>query len=85
MDKGTEHNIMIELGMTSDQFNLVTVAYYVCIHRLPRTEQSLTEAAEDTIHRRRSTVKPRAQVYEAISVAGTCDGVSISLSSRVTG
>lgn len=33
MDKGTNHNIMIELGMSSDQFNLVTVAYYVCILR----------------------------------------------------
>ncbi|GAB7323890.1 hypothetical protein MBLNU13_g07323t1 [Cladosporium sp. NU13] len=29
MDKGTEHNIMIELNMSSDQFNLVTVAYYI--------------------------------------------------------
>lgn len=31
MDKGTKHNIMVELSMTSDQYNLVTVAYYVCI------------------------------------------------------
>lgn len=29
MDKGTVHNIMTELNMTSDEFNLVTVAYYV--------------------------------------------------------
>ncbi|KAK6442613.1 hypothetical protein LTR95_001164 [Oleoguttula sp. CCFEE 5521] len=29
MDKGTKHNIMIELGMTSDQYNLVTAAYYI--------------------------------------------------------
>jgi hypothetical protein len=31
MDKGTVHNIMTELKMSSDDFNLVTVAYYVCI------------------------------------------------------
>jgi hypothetical protein len=84
MDKGTKHNIMIELGMTSDQFNLVTVAYYVCIHRFSRTKQPLTNA-EDTIHRRGSTVKPRAQVYEAISVAGTCDGTFLSLPFHVAG
>jgi hypothetical protein len=82
MDKGTKHNIMIELGMTSDQFNLVTVAYYVCIHRFPRTKQSLIDT-EDTIHCRGSTVKPRAQVYEAISVAGTCDGTSLPISFHV--
>jgi hypothetical protein len=29
MDKDTVHNIMIELNMSSDDFNLVTVAYYV--------------------------------------------------------
>jgi len=33
MDKGTVHNIMVELNMSSDQFNLVTVAYYVSICR----------------------------------------------------
>ena len=78
MDKGTKHNIMIELNMSSDQFNLVTVAYYVRIHRSSRTKRSLTDA-EDTIHRRRSTVKPCAQVYEAVSVAGTCDGMLLFL------
>jgi len=83
MDKGTKHNIMVELGMTSDQFNLVTVAYYVGTHRSPRIKLLLIDD-EDTIHRRGSTVKPRAQVYEAVSVAGTCDGTSISLSSHVT-
>jgi hypothetical protein len=30
MDKGTVNNILIELNMSSDDFNLVTVAYYVC-------------------------------------------------------
>lgn len=74
MDKGTKHNIMIELGMNSDQFNLVTVAYYVCIHRSSQTKQLLTDV-KDTIHRRRSTIKPCPQVYEAVSVAGSRDGM----------
>lgn len=83
MDKGTKHNIMIELGMTSDQFNLVTVAYYVRIHRSSRSKQSLTDA-EDTIHCRRGALKPCAQVYEAVSVAGPCDGMSHSIPVQIT-
>jgi hypothetical protein len=75
MDKGTEHNIMIELNMSSDQFNLVTVAYYVCIHRCSRTRTKLLTDTEDTIYRRRSTIKPCAQVYEAVGVASTCNGM----------
>ena len=74
MDKGTKHNIMIELNMSSDQFNLVTVAYYVRINQSSRTGQSLTYA-EDTIHRRRSTLEPCPQVHEAVSVAGPRDGM----------
>ncbi|RAH67308.1 pantothenate transporter [Aspergillus aculeatinus CBS 121060] len=29
MDKGTPHNILTELGMTKDQYNLVTAMYYI--------------------------------------------------------
>jgi hypothetical protein len=29
MDKGTPYNIMTELKMTSNQYNLVTTMYYV--------------------------------------------------------
>lgn len=29
MNRGTSHNIMTQLGMTADEYNLVTVAYYV--------------------------------------------------------
>ncbi|KAF7189534.1 MFS transporter prlL [Pseudocercospora fuligena] len=29
MDRGTKHNIMIELGMSANDYNLVTVAYYI--------------------------------------------------------
>lgn len=32
MDKKTPYNIMIELNMTSDEYNLVTVAYYVRLY-----------------------------------------------------
>jgi hypothetical protein len=84
MDKGTKHNIMIELGMSSDQFNLVTVAYYVCIHQSLQIKQSLTDAV-DSIHCRRSTIKPCSQVHEAVSVAGPRDGIFLSLTCHVTG
>jgi hypothetical protein len=30
MNQGTHQNIMNQLGMTSDEYNLVTVVYYVC-------------------------------------------------------
>lgn len=29
MNKGTDHNIMTQLGITSNEYNLVTVLYYV--------------------------------------------------------
>jgi hypothetical protein len=32
MNKGTDRNIMTELSMTSDQYNLLNVLYYVCTH-----------------------------------------------------
>jgi hypothetical protein len=32
MNKGTDRNIMKELNMTSDQYNLLNVLYYVCTH-----------------------------------------------------
>ena len=31
MDKGTSHNIMTELHMTANEYNLVTAMYYVSI------------------------------------------------------
>lgn len=34
MNKGTDRNIMTELNMTSDQYNLLNVLYYVWPHQL---------------------------------------------------
>lgn len=34
MNQGTHQNIMTQLGMTSDEYNLVTVLYYVCCHNV---------------------------------------------------
>ena len=34
MNKGTDRNIMTELYMTSDQYNLLNVLYYVWPHQL---------------------------------------------------
>jgi hypothetical protein len=36
MDKGTPHNILTELHMTSNQYNLVTTMYYVSTDVLQR-------------------------------------------------
>ncbi|KAJ5704938.1 hypothetical protein N7536_000627 [Penicillium majusculum] len=47
MDKGTAHNILTELKMTSDQYNLVTTMYYVswgivlCCHAAVTNRQGL--------------------------------------------
>lgn len=35
MNRGTDMNIMTELGMSSDQYNLLNVLYYVSHHILP--------------------------------------------------
>lgn len=34
MNKGTDQNIMTQLGITSNEYNLVTVLYYVRVDRL---------------------------------------------------
>ncbi|KAL4807202.1 major facilitator superfamily domain-containing protein [Aspergillus unguis] len=35
MNQGTGHNIMTQLGITSNEYNLVTVLYYVCLYYSP--------------------------------------------------
>lgn len=35
MNRDTDRNIMTELNMTSDEYNLLNVLYYVCWHWLP--------------------------------------------------
>jgi hypothetical protein len=79
MDKGTVHNTMTELNMSSDQFNLVTVAYYVRVDRYAQINRLLT------IHRCRSTIESCPEIHEAVSMAGPCNGLSHLLPRHVQG
>jgi hypothetical protein len=49
MDKGTVHNTMTELNMSSDQFNLVTVAYYVRVDRYAQIPYIVAEAPSNLV------------------------------------
>jgi hypothetical protein len=84
MDKGTVHNTMTELNMSSDQFNLVTVAYYVRVDRYAQINRLLTET-QDSIHRCRSTIESCPEIHEAVSMAGPCNGLSHLLPRHVQG
>lgn len=49
MNKGTHRNIMTELGMTSDQYNLLNVLYYV-YHLLDTRNNESTDKLSGSIH-----------------------------------
>ena len=61
MDQGTPRNIMTELHMTSDQYNLVTAAYYVSKSLV--LVQTVTKSYIDTLHSCRNSFQPRTQAY----------------------
>lgn len=50
MDQGTSRNILTELHITSDQYNFVTLAYYV---------RKLYNAMEPRSHKKSDTIHPR--------------------------
>ena len=51
MNKGTDRNIMTELKMTSDQYNLLNVLYYVCLYCLSMEELRRLIVPLGTLHR----------------------------------
>lgn len=60
MNRGTDRNIMTQLGLTSDEYNLLTVFYYVSSLYRPAEHQSVScvlICATGSIHRWRSAVK----------------------------
>jgi hypothetical protein len=68
MNKGQPSNIMKELGMTSNEYNLVTTMYYVS--GTTAVEDSSTYMKHlDTIHRGRGTFKPASQAPAPIAMA----------------
>ena len=68
MNKGQPSNIMKELGMTSNEYNLVTTMYYVS--GTAPIESSMTYIKRlDTLHYSRSTVQPTPQTPTPIAMA----------------
>jgi hypothetical protein len=76
MDKGTPHNILTELKMTSNQYNLVTTMYYV---GQSAWKDKTGADCSDTLHRRRSSIQPSIERCATVSMAGSNHGESFSL------
>ena len=74
MNRGTGDNIMTQLGMTSDQYNLLTVLYYVRIARLGESSNSSLTGSLDPVHRCRGAVKSSAETIPTITMAITDHG-----------
>lgn len=72
MNQGTDMNIMTQLGMTSDQYNLVTVLYYVSLYQVPQTVsgRSLPAGDKASIHRCGGTVEFTSETLLAVKMAG---------------
>jgi hypothetical protein len=68
MNKGQPSNIMKELNMTSNEYNLVTTMYYVSkMSDLP--SYTLTANRQDSIHLSRGTVESPPQTTLALTMA----------------
>lgn len=71
MNRGTPDNIMTQLGLTSDEYALVTVLYYVSsvMIRLSVIDDENSLCQTDTIHSRRSTFESTAQEILTFTLA----------------
>lgn len=64
MNRGTDRNIMTQLGLTSDEYNLLTVFYYVSFPYIPAehwTGSGFLICATGSIHCWRSPVESPSQ------------------------
>lgn len=64
MNRGTDRNIMTQLGLTSDEYNLLTVFYYVSVLCSPAGDRAwppILICAAGPIHYWRGAVKPTAE------------------------
>lgn len=78
MDEGTSWNILTELHMTSNQYNMVTTAYYVIrgtrnIFLFPTISETDNPHFQDPLHRGRDSCQHGRQVLQAIRLAGQSD------------
>jgi hypothetical protein len=71
MNQGTHQNIMNQLGMTSDEYNLVTVVYYVCQIPDILCFTSASNLRQDTLHYWRSPIELAVKVFYALKMAIT--------------
>lgn len=71
MNRGTPDNIMTQLAMTADDYNLVTVMYYVGIPRESNNESFfvLLTCSVDPVHHRRGAVESAPEALLAIQMA----------------
>lgn len=51
MNQGTDMNIMMQLGITSNEYNLVTVLYYVCPSSVVLVQINVLTLGLDSIYR----------------------------------
>lgn len=78
MNRGTDRNIMTQLGLTSDEYNLLTVFYYVsvlCTSATQHASSSMLNCSKGTIHYWRSPVKPIVEESEPQHVAVQNHGI----------
>ena len=69
MNKGTDRNIMTELNMTSDQYNLLNVLYYVCMATATVAKRYTLTIRLGALHRIRGTVELTSQEVQAQCMA----------------
>jgi hypothetical protein len=83
MDKGTRRNVLTELHITSNQYNLVTVAYYVqsSSYRYIGLIR-FTNGFEDPIYHCRSSFESVSEIRETICMAGSRYGKVISSANK---
>lgn len=70
MNKGTDQNIMTQLGITSNEYNLVTVLYYVSESKLTGLLLLLADPSElDPLYCVRSALEFAAQEVFSFKMA----------------
>lgn len=60
---------MTQLGMTSDEYALLTIFYYVSQRRVEAYQTEAHSHYVDTIHRRRSTIQPILEEVHSLALA----------------
>lgn len=76
MNRGTDMNIMTQLGLTSDEYNLLTVFYYVSVLCSPTDlRSSILNRATGAIHYWRGPVKPSPEASQPQHLAVQDHGI----------